>query len=156
MSSYSSNPSTPVSSPPPLAGAPGGNNGGPWAPGATQAHPASPHFPPDHRTIHLVSFSHIPSLISHCSSITTPVHQVALLNVLLILLLTVHIVFFCFNHRSNIYRTSISFLNNVNHWWYDFLQVIHCDFSLFIFLSFKKLLLFFFVFHYQNSKCGFA
>nr|XP_018912923.1 PREDICTED: transcription factor 12 isoform X10 [Bemisia tabaci] len=53
VSSYSSNPSTPVSSPPPLAGAPGGNNGGPWAPGATQAHPASPHFPPDHRTIHL-------------------------------------------------------------------------------------------------------
>ncbi|XP_018912916.1 transcription factor 12 isoform X4 [Bemisia tabaci] len=55
VSSYSSNPSTPVSSPPPLAGAPGGNNGGPWAPGATQAHPASPHFPPDHRTIHLAA-----------------------------------------------------------------------------------------------------
>lgn len=47
VSSYSSNPSTPVSSPPPLAGsAPG------WAPGAA---PVSPHFTADpNRGIHMV------------------------------------------------------------------------------------------------------
>lgn len=48
VSSYSSNPSTPVSSPPPLTGsAPG------WAPGAA---PVSPHFTadPNRGTIHMV------------------------------------------------------------------------------------------------------
>ncbi|XP_054279665.1 protein daughterless isoform X3 [Macrosteles quadrilineatus] len=51
VSSYSSNPSTPVSSPPPLTGgAPSGPGGQNWPP---HSHPASPHFPPDHRTLHM-------------------------------------------------------------------------------------------------------
>ncbi|XP_046683251.1 transcription factor 12 isoform X3 [Homalodisca vitripennis] len=51
VSSYSSNPSTPVSSPPPLTGgAPGAAAGQSWPP---HSHPASPHFPPDHRTLHM-------------------------------------------------------------------------------------------------------
>ncbi|XP_039297282.1 transcription factor 12 isoform X2 [Nilaparvata lugens] len=45
LSSYSSNPSTPVSSPPPL------NAGATWT--HPPAHPASPHFPPDHRNLHM-------------------------------------------------------------------------------------------------------
>lgn len=51
VSSYSSNPSTPVSSPPPLTGA--GSSGPGWAPGAA---PVSPHFTadPNHGTIHMV------------------------------------------------------------------------------------------------------
>ena len=62
VSSYSSNPSTPVSSPPPLTG-----SGPGWAPGAA---PVSPHFTadPNRGTIHMVciylsfSQSQIPSL----------------------------------------------------------------------------------------------
>ncbi|XP_043281151.1 transcription factor 12 isoform X4 [Venturia canescens] len=50
VSSYSSNPSTPVSSPPPLSGAGGSAPG--WAPGAA---PVSPHYTadPTHGTIHM-------------------------------------------------------------------------------------------------------
>ncbi|XP_025422584.1 transcription factor 12 isoform X3 [Sipha flava] len=55
VSSYSSNPSTPISSPPPLAPLPPTNNAGSWTPGVVPPHPGSPHFPTDHRTIHLGS-----------------------------------------------------------------------------------------------------
>ncbi|XP_016663921.1 transcription factor 12 isoform X1 [Acyrthosiphon pisum] len=55
VSSYSSNPSTPVSSPPPLAPLAPANSAGSWTPGVVPPHPGSPHFPTDHRTIHLGS-----------------------------------------------------------------------------------------------------
>ncbi|XP_063217726.1 transcription factor 12 isoform X3 [Bacillus rossius redtenbacheri] len=45
VSSYSSNPSTPVSSPPPLTG--GSTGGQPWVPGSAAHAPNSPHFPSD-------------------------------------------------------------------------------------------------------------
>lgn len=63
VSSYSSNPSTPVSSPPPLA--PGPASGGNWPP---HPHPASPHFPPDHRTLHMVSTAHVCFVFSHSAT----------------------------------------------------------------------------------------
>ncbi|CAH1732988.1 unnamed protein product [Aphis gossypii] len=55
VSSYSSNPSTPVSSPPPLAPLAPANSAGTWTPGVVPPHPGSPHFPTDHRTINLGS-----------------------------------------------------------------------------------------------------
>ncbi|XP_050438427.1 transcription factor 12 isoform X4 [Adelges cooleyi] len=54
VSSYSSNPSTPISSPPPLAPMAPANSAGPWTPGVVAPHPGSPHFPStDHRAIHM-------------------------------------------------------------------------------------------------------
>lgn len=67
VSSYSSNPSTPVSSPPPLA--PGPASGGNWPP---HPHPASPHFPPDHRTLHMVSTAQVCLVSSHSADLLSP------------------------------------------------------------------------------------
>ncbi|XP_050527699.1 transcription factor 12 isoform X6 [Daktulosphaira vitifoliae] len=56
VSSYSSNPSTPVNSPPPLAPLVPTNSAGSWTPGVAPPHPGSPHFPStDHRAIHMGS-----------------------------------------------------------------------------------------------------
>ena len=71
-SSYSSNPSTPVSSPPPLTGA-----NGPWPP-AQGPTPSSPHFIPDRSNLAMVSFRLVRTrlpFVSSTFSVQTAAHS---------------------------------------------------------------------------------